>query len=69
MKPKVEVFHLIFLKWDNSFVIPNKQTKLFVANLGTLLEGTVSQIFNLRLSFHVMTKKGTFFAFFYKFIF
>ena len=38
------------------FVIPSKQTKLFVANLGTLLEGTVPQIFHLRLSFHFMTK-------------
>ena len=69
MKSKVEIFHLIFLKWDISFVVPNKQTKLFVANLGTLLKGTVSQIFNLSLSFHFMTKNGTFFAFFYKFIF
>ena len=38
-------FDLYFLILDISFLIPNKLTKLFVANLGTLLEGTVSQIF------------------------
>ena len=38
--------------------MPNKLTKLFVANLGTLLKGTVCQIFYLRLSFNFMTKNG-----------
>ena len=33
-------------------------------NLGTLMEGTVSQIFHLRLSFYFMTKNGKLFAFF-----
>ena len=43
-------FFFFFFKWDISFIILNKLTKLFVANLRTLLEGTVSQIFYLRLS-------------------
>ena len=41
-----------------------KLTKLFVATLGTLLEGTVSQIFYVRLSLNFMTKNGKLFAFF-----
>ena len=40
-----------------------------MANLGTLLEGTVSQIFYLRLSLNFMTKNGKLFAFFQNFIF
>ena len=35
-----------------------------MANLGTLMEGTVSQIFHLRLSFVFMAKNGKLFAFF-----
>ena len=57
-------FIYIFFKWDISFFIPHKLTKLFVANLGTLVEGTVSQIFYLRLSLNFMTKNGKLFAFF-----
>ena len=68
-KSNVGIFYLYFLKWDISFIIPNKLTKLFVANLGTLLEGTVSQIFYLRLSLNFMTKNGKLFAFFQNFIF
>ena len=60
----LKIFHLYFLKWDISFIIPNKLTKLFVDNLGTLLEETVSQIFNLRLSLDFMTKNGNFLHFF-----
>ena len=37
-------FVYIFLKWDISFIIPTKVTKPLVANLGTVLEGTFSQI-------------------------
>ena len=54
--------------WDISFVMTfvmsNKRIKLFMVSLGTPLEGTVSQIFQLRLSFHLMTKNGKLFAFF-----
>ena len=64
MKSKVEIFHLYFLKWDISFLIPNKWTKLVMANLGTVMEGTVSHIFHLRLSFHFMTKNWKLFVFF-----
>ena len=52
------------MKWDISFLIPHKLTKLVVASLGTLLEGTGSQIFYLRLSLNFMTKNGKLFAFF-----
>ena len=62
-------FIYIFLKWDISFIIPNKLTKLLVANLGTLVEGTVSQISYLRLILNFMTKNGKLFAFFQNFIF
>ena len=63
------VFIYIFLKWDISFIIPNKVTKLFVANLGTLVEEAVSQIFYLGLSLDFMTKNGKLFAFFQNLIF
>ena len=56
-KSNVEIFHLYFLKWDISFIIPNKLTKLVVANLETLLEGTVCRIFYLRLSFKSYNQK------------
>ena len=62
-------FIYICLKWDISFIIPNKLTKLFVANLETLLKGTVSQIFYLRPSLNFLTKSGKLFAFFQNFIF
>ena len=62
-KSNVEIFHLYFFKWDISFLISNKLTKLYVANLGTLLEGTLSQIVYLRLSLDFMTKNGKPFAF------
>ena len=68
-KSNVGIFHLYFLKWDISFILPNKLTKLFVAYLGILLEGTVSHIFYLRLSLNCMTKNGKLFAFFQNFIF
>ena len=64
MKSQVEIFHLYFLKWDISFFVPHKRTKLVMANLGTLMEGKMSQIFHLRLSFYFMTKNGKLFAFF-----
>ena len=67
-KSNVDIFHLYFLKWDISFIIINKLNKLFVANLRTLLEGTVSQIFYLRLSLNFMTKNGKLFAFFQNFM-
>ena len=35
-----------------------------MVNLGTLLEGTVSQIFHLRLSLYFMVKNGKHFAIF-----
>ena len=62
-KSNVEIFNLYFLKWDISFIVPNELTKLVVPNLGTLLEGTMSQIFYLRLSLNFMTKNGKLFAF------
>ena len=61
-KSNVEIFHLYFLKWDISFPIPNKLTKLFVANLETLSEGIMSRIFYLRLSSNFMTKNRKLFA-------
>ena len=47
----------------------NKQIKCCTFNLGNLLEGTVSQIFYLGLSFHFMTKNGKLFVFFENLIF
>ena len=40
-----------------------------MVNLGTLLKGTMSQIFYLRLSFYFMAKNGTHFALFENLIF
>ena len=47
-----------------NFDVSPKLTKLSVANLGTLLEGTVFQIFCLRLSSNFMTKNGKYLNFF-----
>ena len=68
-KSNVGIFHLYFLKLDISFIIQTKLTRLLFAYLGTVLEGTVSQIFYLRLSLIFMTKNGKLFAFFQNFIF
>ena len=43
-------------------MIANKSIKLCTFNLGNLLEGTVSQIFYLGLSFHFITKNGKLFV-------
>ena len=45
-------------------LVPNKPFKDFLVNLGTLLKGTVSQIFYLRLSFYFIAKNGKHFKIF-----
>ena len=62
-KRKVQFFIDIFLN-NISLLIPNKPTKDFLVNLGTLLKGTVSQIFYLRLIFYFLAKNGKHFAIF-----
>ena len=62
-KSYVEIFHLYFLKGDIPFLNPNKLSKLFVANLETLLEGALSQIFLSKAQFKIMTKHRKLFAF------
>ena len=47
----------------------NEKTQRCIFNLGNLLEGTVSQIFYLGLSFNFMTKNGKLFVFFENLIF
>ena len=47
----------------------NRKIKHYTFNLGNLLEGTVSQILYLGLSFHFMTKNGKLFVFFVNLIF
>ena len=47
----------------------NRKIKHCTFNLGNLLEGTVSQIFYLGLSFYFMTKNGKLFVFFENLIF
>ena len=64
IEPRNQMLGLYYLKWDISFIIPNKLIKHVVANLGTLLEGTVSQILHLRLILNCMTENRKLFAFF-----
>ena len=54
MSIKISIFPLIFLNVDNSFNIINTLLKFSVVVLHTIMEGTVSQIIYLSLSFCFM---------------
>ena len=51
-------FHFYFLDMDISLNIYTLVMKFYTGVLNILLEGTVSQIFNLGLGFYFMTKNG-----------
>ena len=48
-------FPVIFLNFDSSFNIKDRKLKFSVYVLGIMIEGTVSQIFYLGLSFCFMS--------------
>ena len=54
MSTRIPIFPLIFLNVDNSFDIVSTLLKCSVVVLNTIMEGTVSQIIYLALSFCFM---------------
>ena len=54
MSTQVSIFSLMFLNVDNSFNIINTLLKFSVVVFHTIMEGTVSQIIYLGLSFCFM---------------
>ena len=66
---KKRIFNNYFLNLNISKTMAYTELKFGVYILHTHPEGTVSQIFHLRLSFHFMPKIGKLFAKFLKLIF
>ena len=68
-KSKNQNFDKIFLNVHFSITIAYKDFKFCVLSLHIHSEGTVSQIFNLGLSFYFMSKNGEHFLNFVRIIF